>query len=309
MVDSRKRDSNVTTIDPPEVTPSSSTSDRGASDGPRLDSPLASITETPTQKWKPMPRYVLRKRNLLHHVRKVLPELETFVDIGCGAGDLACSLAELGLRGIGYDFSPDAIRTANAIREERKLAEEQVRFVQSDTTLDEMTEQFDLVVCNEVLEHIEDDRAAFANLVRLAKKYLIISVPAKKKLFSASDELAGHYRRYDRPDLTELVSHPDVRVLHIVSYGYPFIYAARYFRERLARKQIAATRSDEEMAALTKQSGIHSSHLPGRLARIVQRIDATIGLEALMAPPYHISRLFNRCDLSEGYLVVLQITR
>lgn len=275
---------------------------------PAANASTGSITAPPTQKWRPMPRYVLRKRNILHHVRKLLPEIETFVDIGCGAGDLACSLAELGLHGEGYDFSEDAVRTAEAMRSERSIDESALRFVQSDATLDQMHGRYDLVVCNEVLEHIEDDISAFANLVRLTEKYLVVSVPAKRRLFSASDELAGHFRRYDRPDLERLVTHPEIRVRATISYGYPFIYAARFLRERLAKKQIAATSSDEEMAALTKQSGIHSSHLPGRIARIVGAIDKTIGLENMMAPLYHVSRLFNRTDWSEGYLVILERT-
>ena len=60
----------------------------------------------------------------------------------------------------------------------------------------ETPKKFDVVICLEVLEHVEDDCALLKDLLKHGKR-LLISVPAKQKLFDASDEAVGHYRRYE----------------------------------------------------------------------------------------------------------------
>jgi hypothetical protein len=52
-----------------------------------------------------------------------------------------------------------------------------------------------------VIEHLDDDRAAIANLSRLMRPggLLMVSVPAMPELFSEFDRVQGHRRRY-RPD-------------------------------------------------------------------------------------------------------------
>ena len=58
-----------------------------------------------------------------------------------------------------------------------------------------------------VLEHIEDDGAALAELYRVLKPggRLLLFVPALKFLFSELDRLHGHYRRYHLASLKSLV--------------------------------------------------------------------------------------------------------
>ena len=55
----------------------------------------------------------------------------------------------------------------------------------------------------DVLEHIEDDAAALANLYRVLKPggRLYLAVPAHNFLRSDEDDRAGHFRRYSSPML------------------------------------------------------------------------------------------------------------
>ncbi len=66
---------------------------------------------------------------------------------------------------------------------------------------------FDLVVCQNVLEHIEDDAAAVAAMGAALKPggELALLVPAHPRLFGALDEAYGHYRRYTPERLLELI--------------------------------------------------------------------------------------------------------
>jgi ubiquinone/menaquinone biosynthesis C-methylase UbiE len=60
------------------------------------------------------------------------------------------------------------------------------------------TDGFDLAVCLDVIEHLEDDRAALRELRRVVAPAgsLLVTVPAYERLWSAHDELNHHQRRY-----------------------------------------------------------------------------------------------------------------
>ncbi|MBF0215993.1 MAG: glycosyltransferase [Candidatus Omnitrophica bacterium] len=62
----------------------------------------------------------------------------------------------------------------------------------------------DTVICVNVLEHIEDDSRALANMRDLLSPggRLILLVPAMKELFGSLDIKLGHYRRYEKDELT-----------------------------------------------------------------------------------------------------------
>jgi 2-polyprenyl-3-methyl-5-hydroxy-6-metoxy-1,4-benzoquinol methylase len=66
---------------------------------------------------------------------------------------------------------------------------------------------FDTILYIDVLEHIEDDKAEINLAVRhlTSRGKLIILSPAHDCLFSKFDEAIGHYRRYDKNMLKELI--------------------------------------------------------------------------------------------------------
>jgi SAM-dependent methyltransferase len=61
----------------------------------------------------------------------------------------------------------------------------------------------DVAVLVNVLEHIEDDRAALAELRRVVRidGHVLIFVPALRFLYSAFDRAIGHHRRYHKDEL------------------------------------------------------------------------------------------------------------
>ena len=63
----------------------------------------------------------------------------------------------------------------------------------------------DTVVCCNVLEHIEDDRATLADLGQVLHRggRLILLVPALARLYGTLDVHLRHFRRYEKPDLEE----------------------------------------------------------------------------------------------------------
>ena len=77
-------------------------------------------------------------------------------------------------------------------------------------------ETLDTVVLVNVLEHVEADRTALANIVRILKPggHLLVFVPAIQWLMSKLDRLLGHFRRYHKADLIAKVQAAGAQVAH-----------------------------------------------------------------------------------------------
>jgi len=220
-----------------------------------------------------------------------LDDVTTFADIGCGAGELACTLAEKGYAGRGIDFSKPAIKVAKSLREKRGIDKKDLDF--SLGGLEKLSKtKNDVLICCEVIEHIEDDKGFLKDLSKIDAKYAIFSVPARQKWFDHFDEKVGHYRRYEKEDLKKLLEKSGFEVVDFRSYGYPFINITRLIRKVMAGK----VKDQDNIEKKTQESGIN----PIKLKSAITKLD----IEPAMRPLYWISRPFNRFDLSEGYLVL-----
>lgn len=224
---------------------------------------------------------------------KKLP-INSFLDVGCGSGYLDCMLVKgLGLKGEGVDFSKTALSTAELLKKYYRLGEQPI-FKLTSSRIPRETKRADVVICLEVLEHIKDDEKMLSELIRLSNRFVVISVPAKQHLFSHSDKLAGHYRRYEKRDLKLMMKKNELKVLSFMAYGYPFTNLLRLAREKVASKTDVEKYS---MEVRSKKSGVDLMNLNQRF---------NLPLEWLLQPFYHASRPFNRMNLSEGYLVIAE---
>lgn len=73
-----------------------------------------------------------------------------------------------------------------------------------------------VVTALDVLEHLDDDRTALRELIRLTRPggLILLTVPALRWLWSDWDEAVHHRRRYHRPELIKLCDQPGVEQLH-----------------------------------------------------------------------------------------------
>lgn len=80
--------------------------------------------------------------------------------------------------------------------------------------ISEYDERFDLIVCLDVLEHMEDDVDGLGQIVRLLapKGQIVLTVPAYESLWSGEDELSQHRRRYTAAGLRTCAESADCRV-------------------------------------------------------------------------------------------------
>jgi len=81
---------------------------------------------------------------------------------------------------------------------------------------------FDTVICSNVLEHVEDHRAALKSMRRLLKAdgKLLLLVPAHPALFCAMDRELGHFRRYRGSELRSLLTDAGFEVDRILDHNF-----------------------------------------------------------------------------------------
>ncbi|MBL8862946.1 MAG: class I SAM-dependent methyltransferase [Planctomycetes bacterium] len=113
------------------------------------------------------------RRTLVH---RLLPAdaVTSVLDVGCGDGALAEDLGDrYGCPVLGIDLA--AGRTAYARSRSRHA-----RFAQASVYALPFPDQaFDLVTCTDLLEHLDDPTRAMQELVRVARRAVIVTVPYK----------------------------------------------------------------------------------------------------------------------------------
>ncbi len=126
------------------------------------------------------------------------------LNAGCGSGELSVRLAELGHHVTGIDPQPEHIELA---RSRAGAAGSRCTFEVAAIEDYDGAADFDCAIATDVLEHIADDRRAFARLAQLVRPggQVLIAVPASPWLFGHHDEQLGHFRRYSRQSLVQLV--------------------------------------------------------------------------------------------------------
>jgi 2-polyprenyl-3-methyl-5-hydroxy-6-metoxy-1,4-benzoquinol methylase len=99
-----------------------------------------------------------------------------------------------------------------------------------ETKYSHLAGKYDSLILINVLEHLKDDSAAIQNCRFLLKKngILIILVPAYSFLFSEIDKSLGHYRRYNRKQLVEIMKNEKFKIVRSFYFNAIGIFAWLY---------------------------------------------------------------------------------
>jgi SAM-dependent methyltransferase len=187
-------------------------------------------------------------------VQSVLPAAAIDVlEVGCGQGGFGVRLSRRYPAYVGVE--PD--RLAFEVARDRLVADGGrgearnggVEVLDADS-------RFDLVCAFEVLEHIEDDRAALESWVARLRPggTLLMSVPGFARRFAPADVMAGHFRRYDPPVLEELMRSVGLVDVEVRQFSGPLGYVLETARNQLGRRRLAK-RKDESIEDRTAGSG------------------------------------------------------
>lgn len=170
-------------------------------------------------------------------VERMLPRgITDVLEVGCGQGALGTRLASR-YRYLGVE--PDTTSYEVAARRMSATGRGEVRNIPVSELPDD--EQFDLVCAFEVLEHIEDDHAALRDWATRLRKNgsLLLSVPAHQHRFGPADQLVGHFRRYDPPAMSALLTECGFTDVTIRLYGMPLGYLLEAGRNAIGRRKLA----------------------------------------------------------------------
>lgn len=76
---------------------------------------------------------------------------------------------------------------------------------------------YDLIYSSNVLEHIPNDSDVIKDLYKMLKKnkYLALYLPAFSILYSDLDRSVGHYRRYDKRDISKKINEAGFQIIKI----------------------------------------------------------------------------------------------
>lgn len=159
-----------------------------------------------------------------------LPAQARILDAGCGNG---ANFPMLSRHGEVYASEKDAQALLSACSRKKSVV------VVTQEALPQCSFRdgfFDLIVLLEVLEHVEDDRAALRNLnVKLKENgRMLVTVPAFPWLWSRHDVLNHHFRRYTRQSLKDVLqeSHYHVQSIRYFNFWlFPVALAVRMWNK------------------------------------------------------------------------------
>ncbi len=139
------------------------------------------------------------------------PRGKTVLEVGCGEGKLATRLirnAPTPARYLATDVSLDSITADLDPRIETAVA--------SAYELPFASASFDIVVCCEVLEHLDDPARGLAEIARVARERVLISTPrepvwramnmARGKYLRELGNTPGHVQHFGRAELERLAA-------------------------------------------------------------------------------------------------------
>jgi SAM-dependent methyltransferase len=181
--------------------------------------------------------YVARRKVLTEVIRRQAqpPAGARLLEIGCGTGHNLPMLAQFG--------SVDALEvdeTARAIAEKR--LGKPVFSAPLPDLIGVPEGHYDLVAALDVVEHIEDDRAALEGIARLLKPggKLVATVPAHQWMWSAHDVVNHHQRRYSKSEFRRLV---EGSPLKLETIGY---FNSLLFPIAVAERLVSKMRGKED---------------------------------------------------------------
>jgi SAM-dependent methyltransferase len=149
------------------------------------------------------------------------------LEVGCGTGNVLRELQKTAVGGtvFGMDVHQEGLLYA-----QRRL--NPAFLIRGDVARPPFSARFEVVGLFDVLEHLEDDRAALRQLRDLLTKegVLLITVPADQRLWSYFDVASQHHRRYEARELNEKLVAAGYKVEYLTPYMavlQPILWAAR----------------------------------------------------------------------------------
>lgn len=141
----------------------------------------------------------------------------SILDIGCGEGSLLKTLSEAhpaaGL--MGAELSHTALKLA-------RTTLPQADFDVLDVSRGALARTFDLVVCADVVEHIDDDQSALDHMAAMTNPGGHVVVATLQGRMREFEKGVGHVRNYMHGELEEKMRRAGLVIDRVIAWGFPF---------------------------------------------------------------------------------------
>jgi malonyl-CoA O-methyltransferase len=163
--------------------------------------------------------------------REALTDLhfKSILEVGCGTGKNTSFLAQIGESIHAVDFSQGMIEKAK-----EKVQADNVRFSMMDITQNWNTENqsFDLIVCNLVLEHIEDLSFIFSEACRVLKDKGRFFINELHPFKQYEGKKAGFYMDEETIEVEAFVHHISDFFNAATTHGLTLVKLNEYWHEK-----------------------------------------------------------------------------
>jgi SAM-dependent methyltransferase len=142
------------------------------------------------------------------------------LEIGSGTGNLTRRLIPRD-QYVASDINPLYLSTLRSLTADRPYLDVTLTDVTRGDSFPRVEGGFDTVVCLNVVEHVDDDVGALANIraVLAPGGRAIVLVPQDPGLFGTLDEVLGHRRRYTLASLERLAAEAGFEVRQVETFN------------------------------------------------------------------------------------------
>ncbi len=174
-------------------------------------------------------KYTIDLNNPIHFVKRCLINNEArkiissrtdvkIADLGCGLGIISGELAKFA-KVDAFDIDAHAVKFAQQIHYQSI----NLNF-HTESIFNIKKNNYDLVVCSEVLEYIADDLAALKKINKMLKPngYFILTVPFNKNLITEFDKREKS-RRYSLKKISNKMGKANFAIRKVCYWGYPLL--------------------------------------------------------------------------------------
>ncbi len=190
------------------------------------------------------------------------------LEVGAGTGNITQFLCAGGRAVLATDVVPSYRRELEAAFADKPNVRVGKFDLDKAASSEYVAEGFDTVVCLNVLEHIEDDLFALAQMreVLTPGGKLALLVPSHQFLYGEFDRAVGHYRRYEKRELKEKLQGAGFRVKELKFFSLAAMLPW-FINGRVLKRD----------------------YLPPNQADLANRLVPLLKLEKLIGPPCGIS--------------------
>jgi 2-polyprenyl-3-methyl-5-hydroxy-6-metoxy-1,4-benzoquinol methylase len=174
---------------------------------------------------------------------KVKPWLgKGILEVGCGIGNLTGLLLQAG-KVVASDMNLQYLQKIDEkFGDLPNLSGVLLWDIQQDLSSD-LPLSIDTILCSNVLEHVEDDKAVLARFYRLLPQggRVVLLVPALRILYNTFDRGLGHFRRYTKRELIQKLQRNHFHICSLNYFNFFGIFGW-FFNGTLLRRSLLPAR-------------------------------------------------------------------